>query len=108
MLAKNIYTAVFLFSSLFCWPLNAAEQLRGKWQIRTPMPSVRTEVAAVELGGKIYVVGGYQKNGDLVEEYDPAQDSWRRRASLPRPLHHAGATAVRGKIYVIGGEISSG
>ena len=51
-------------------------------------------------------MGGYDKNGDLVEEYDPATDSWRGRASLPKPLHHIGAAAVNGKIYVIGGYIS--
>src|SRR5919108_2803170 len=81
----------------------AGEALPGKWEIRALMPSARTEVAAVELGGKIYVMGGYGKNGDLVEEYDPAKNSWRGRASLPRPLHHIGAAAVGGKIYVIGG-----
>ena len=82
------------------------EPPRGKWEIRAPMPSARTEVAAAELGGKIYVMGGYEKNSDLLEEYDPLKDNWRRRASLPRPLHHVGAAAVGGKIYVIGGYIS--
>src|SRR2546425_3293326 len=92
---------VFFLRSL----TGASEALPGKWELRAPMPSARTEVAAAELGGKIYVMGGYEKNGDLVEEYDPAKNSWRRRASLPRPLHHIGATAVDGKIYVIGGDM---
>ena len=70
------------------------------------MPSARSEVGAAEVGGKIYVMGGYEKNGNLVEEYDPATDSWRGRASLPKPLHHIGAAALNGKIYVIGGYIS--
>src|SRR5262249_62136087 len=69
------------------------------------MPSSRTEVAAVALGDKIYVMGGYEKNGDLVEEYDTQHNSWRRRAALPRHLHHLGAAVVAGKIYVIGGYI---
>ena len=85
---------------------NAPAQLPGKWITRAPMPSARTEVAAVELGGKIYVIGGYDKGSHLVEEYDPATDSWRGRASLPKPLHHVGAAALNGKIYVIGGYIS--
>src|SRR4030095_7438848 len=84
----------------------AAARPRGKWEIRAPLPSARTEVAATELGGKIYVMGGYEKHGDLLEEYDPAKDTWRRRASLPRPLHHAGSASLGGKIYVIGGYIS--
>jgi len=78
----------------------------GKWTTRTPMPSSRTEVAVVELGGKIYVIGGFSESGDLVEEFDPGKNSWRRRASLPRPLHHVGAAVVSGKIYVIGGYTS--
>ena len=85
---------------------NARAELPGKWQSRAPMPSARTEVAAVEVGGKIFVIGGYDKGGHLVEEYDPAKDNWRARASLPKPLHHVGAAAVNGKIYVIGGYIS--
>ena len=83
-----------------------AAQLPGKWRTRAAMPSSRTEVAAVELGGRVFVIGGYDKNGDLVEEYDPAKDGWRRRAPLPKPLHHTGAAAVDGKIYIIGGYIS--
>ena len=31
----------------------------GRWIISTPMPSSRTEVAVAEVGGKIYVVGGF-------------------------------------------------
>ena len=58
---------------------DAHAQLPGKWNIRAPLQTARTEVAAAELGGKIYLIGGYEKNGDLVEEYDPAKDSWRRR-----------------------------
>src|SRR5689334_25179852 len=67
------------------------------------MPTPRTEVAAAALGEKIYVLGGFGKGGDLVEEYDTAANRWRRRAPLPRLLHHIGAAAVGGKIYVIGG-----
>ena len=81
----------------------ALAQSTGKWVTRSPMPSSRTEVAAVEAGGRIYVIGGFGQSGDLVEEYDPVKDSWRRRAFLPQPLHHVGAAAVAGKIYVIGG-----
>jgi N-acetylneuraminic acid mutarotase len=100
----NCGFGIWLFLALcFQSLVSAAAPPQGKWEIRTPMPSTRTEVAAVELGGKIYVMGGLEKNGDLLEEYDPAKDRWGRRASLPRPLHHVGAAAVGGKIYVIGG-----
>ena len=87
-------------------PVSAADSPPGKWQSRAPMPSARTEVAAAQTGGKIYVIGGLEKHGDRVEEYNPVTNSWRRRASLPHPLHHLGATGANGKIYVIGGYIS--
>jgi Kelch motif len=51
------------------------------------MPSVRTDVAVAEVGGKIYVVGGFRGEREL-EIYDPAAD---RGASIPRALHHAAA-----------------
>ena len=100
-----IFFAVNVFVAIAS-TANAAAQLPGKWATRAPMPSTRSEVGAAEIGGRIYVMGGYVKNGNLVEEYDPATDSWRGRAPLPKPLHHIGAAALNGKIYVIGGYIS--
>ena len=102
-LSKRAMQATLLLVP-FVWHLEAAfAQSQGKWSGRAPMPSARTEVAVVELAGKIYVIGGFSKSGDLVEEFDPTTNSWRRRASLPTPLHHVGAAAVGEKIYVVGG-----
>ena len=52
--AFNLIVAISL-------PANASAQLPGKWTTRAPMPSARTEVAAVEISGKIYVIGGYDQ-----------------------------------------------
>src|SRR5262245_12930074 len=49
----------------------------GRWIISTPMPSSRTEVAVAEVGGKIYVVGGFGGEREL-EVYDPGADRWSR------------------------------
>jgi len=81
----------------------ADAQSGGRWSVKTPMPTPRTEVAAAAVGAKIYVIGGFGRGGDLVEEYDTAGGRWRRLANLPRALHHIGAAGVGGKIYVIGG-----
>ena len=51
----------------------------GRWIISTPMPSSRTEVAVAEMGGKIYVVGGFGGEREL-EIYDSAADRWSRGA----------------------------
>ena len=78
----------------------------GEWEQLRPLPAARSEVAAVALEGKVYVIGGLTPDGGIsskVEAYDPAEDSWEEAAALPVPLHHATAAVVQGKLYVIGG-----
>jgi hypothetical protein len=70
----------------------ALAQGTGRWTTGTPMPSARTEIAVAEVGGKIYVVGGFRGEREL-EIYDPAADRWSRGAAIPRALHHAAAVA---------------
>jgi N-acetylneuraminic acid mutarotase len=60
------------------------------------------EVAVAEVGGKIYVIGGFGGEREL-EIYDPVADRWTRGAAFPREVHHAGAMGLNGKLYVIGG-----
>ena len=81
-----------------------AAQGTGRWTIGAPMPSARTEVAVAEVGGKIYVVGGFGGEREL-EIYDPAADRWSRGAAIARELHHAAAVGLDGKLYVIGGYV---
>jgi N-acetylneuraminic acid mutarotase len=78
----------------------------GAWKALAPLAmGPRQETAVVELGGKIYVIGGFNLNVTVVgtvEVYDPAMDAWTAAAPLPEPLHHANAASVDGKIYVVG------
>lgn len=83
------------------------EELRdGTWTVLAPMPGgARQETSVVELGGEIYVLGGFDGAAqvvDRVEAYDPLTDAWRVRAALPFAVHHINAAAVGGKIYVVG------
>ena len=79
---------------------------KGTWSTKAPLPTKRFEVGVVELGGKIYVVGG-ESNGKpatgLNTEYDPATNRWRDLAPIPHVTSHAGIAASDGKIYVLGG-----
>jgi N-acetylneuraminic acid mutarotase len=76
------------------------------------MPTGRNHMAAGVVNGKIYVIGGrvgsvfvVASATDIVEEYDPANDSWGY-AHARMPTTRSGVTfaTYAGKIYVIGGE----
>lgn len=94
-------------------PPSQPEIEQGSWRSAAPMPTKRTEVAAASLGGKIYVIGGFEKPGlgnvmnlgitSAVDVYDPVTDKWTAAAPLPVGLHHVGIGIVKGRLYVIGG-----
>src|SRR5262245_12845221 len=76
----------------------------GRWTSGAAMPSERTEIAVAEVGGKIYVLGGFRGELEL-EIYDAAADRWARGAAIPRAVHHAAAVGLDGKIYLVGGYV---
>lgn len=75
----------------------------GVWARLAPLPTARGEVAAAELSGQIYVVGGLGPGASANEEYDPAADAWRKRADIPQRVDHPAAVSLEGRLYVIGG-----
>jgi N-acetylneuraminic acid mutarotase len=95
------------------------------WKALAPMPMPRGAGQAVEVGGKIYVIGGVESNepgnpgapirlgstAEIVvgtmEAYDPATNKWEQRASMPTARNHYEAAAVNGKIYAIDGRIGT-
>ena len=76
------------------------------WKPLAPLAAgPRQETAVVALGGRIYVLGGFDRQNrivDIVEVYDPTRDRWESRKPLPMPLHHANAAVVSNKLYVVG------
>jgi N-acetylneuraminic acid mutarotase len=104
---------------LIALPVFAAQQQdAGGWRTAASAPMKRTEVAAATVGGKIYVVGGFEEPSlgnvlnfaitPTLEEYDPSTDRWTAKAPLPVGLHHVGIGVVGGRLYVIGGYKQSG
>ena len=75
------------------------------WAVEAPMPTARTALAAAEVGGKIYAIGGTDGSHFLtvVEEYDPASNTWTTKAPMPTARYELAAAEVGGKIYAIGG-----
>jgi uncharacterized repeat protein (TIGR01451 family) len=78
---------------------------RDTWSRKKDMPFSRHGLAAVALGGKVYVLGGSSGSAALggLEVYDPATDSWSPRAPLPTPRVFLGAAVLDGRVYAIGG-----
>jgi len=79
------------------------------WRELAEAPSERTEVTAAVAGDRIYVVGGYRRDGGTVatvEVYDPAADRWERGADLPVAVNHAMATTAGGAVHVFGGYLA--
>ena len=90
------------------------------WKAIAKLTAKRTAGAAVEVGGKIYFIGGSSdltgpdgkvQNAGLVvgtnEAYDPATNRWETRKPMPTPRNHPAIGVVGGKIYVIGGRITA-
>lgn len=78
------------------------------WSQGADMPTGRYLNTAVEVGGKIYVMGGRQLTASTSpvnanECYDPATDSWTTKAAMPNTIRGHAAVAANGKIYVMGG-----
>ncbi|MCH8153074.1 MAG: hypothetical protein IH830_11980 [Planctomycetes bacterium] len=79
-----------------------------------PMPRPRHDHAAVEVDGKIYLIGGTDDASGAsllvpeVDVYDTENNVWTEVAPLPTPRRGLKAATLGGKIYAIGGVDESG
>jgi len=104
LIAVSLLVAFFV---PFCEPA-AAEQ---SWVTLASMPTPRCDFGVAVLEGKIYVIGGVNKNGEYlgtVEVYNPATNSWTSKPSMPTKRSEFATAVYNGKIYVFGGNTSSG
>jgi N-acetylneuraminic acid mutarotase len=77
----------------------------GKVTEMAAAPAVLRTPASVEVGGKIYVVGGSNQNNKRLATlwiYDPQTDKWTPGASL-KTARECDVVARNGTIYAIGG-----
>jgi len=78
-----------------------------RWVEREALPEPRGATsAAVEVGGRLVVVGGFGPGGRLLDSiaiYDPATHRWHHGAPIPTPRDHLAAAQVGGRVYAIGG-----
>ena len=86
--------------------LSACAKSYTRWETYPSMNAPRQEMSVAEVAGKIYVVGGFDEEGQglrTAEVYDPLLNRWQSIRSLPLPLHHAAAAEVEGRLYLMGG-----
>ncbi len=98
------------------------DPVADSWKALWPLPSKRGSTVAVQVDGKMYVIGGattVEGSKDVAingngparvvttnEVYDPATNRWESRSPMALGRNHAFAGAVAGKIYVIGGRVA--
>ncbi|ELT89222.1 hypothetical protein CAPTEDRAFT_192349 [Capitella teleta] len=74
----------------------------GEWRLRSPMPGVcENHAAVVALNDKIFVVGGKEQS---LFSYEPAKDTWTVLSPTQHAYRYCSATAWKGKILVMGTE----
>ncbi len=75
-----------------------------EWRERAPMRRALGNCAAVTVGDRVFLIGGYDRAEAhaVTQIYDPAADAWSYGPPPPRVLSaHAGA-AIGGRIYTFG------
>ena len=87
------------------------DPVAGTWATKMSMPTARaTEHSAVEVAGKIYVIGGRTGGAPASpvvlsanEKYDPVADAWAPLSPIPIAVSDTVTLAFNNKIYVFGG-----
>ena len=76
------------------------------------LPAPRFAMASGVIGGKIYLVGGFESLANVATsqnwEFDPADGTYTNQASLPTPQARTGFAVSGGQLYVISGVNQNG
>ena len=80
----------------------------GRWTACAPKTIPCANAGAAVLGGKIYVVGGFNREQvprqlSAIEVYDPTADSWEYKANLPYFAYGVACASLQGRLYTFGG-----
>ncbi|MEO0081943.1 MAG: kelch repeat-containing protein, partial [candidate division WOR-3 bacterium] len=74
------------------------------WEELATRPYSESHGALVEVGGKLYSIGGWPRSENCAM-YDPITNTWTTRATMPTNTggHGLGVAPFVGKVYVYGG-----
>ncbi|MGH3158460.1 MAG: carboxypeptidase regulatory-like domain-containing protein [Streptosporangiaceae bacterium] len=77
-----------------------------QWNAITPLPQELEAVGGAFLNGQMYVVGGWDNDGNATNglyAYDPSSQTWTQEANLPEDISAAAVATLDGQLYVVGG-----
>lgn len=78
------------------------------WSRAADMPyGGRSQAAEGVIGGKVYLVSGWDEMNTDTLIFDPATGGWSKGADVPAASAAAGSAVLDGQLYVIGGCTSS-
>jgi len=93
-----------LIASLASMGAYAATSSIQSWQLVNSSdgsaPEARHESGAVNVNGKLYLLGGRQMR--LIQYFDSANSTWTTLGTTPLELHHFQPVAIGNTIYVVG------
>ncbi len=73
------------------------------------LPTVRSDLSAVTVGGRAYVLGGYDGSEPIDSVLQTTDgSSFTQVATLPAPARYMAVAALGGRIYAFGGETANG
>jgi hypothetical protein len=75
------------------------------WQSLPALPEARYGHRMVELGGRVYVVGGHGETANTFV-YHPDREEWTTAAPIPEMRDHLSVVATEDRIWAIGGRDS--
>ena len=96
-------------SSLYLSTVEVFNPKTNQWQERTEMSVPKAEHSTSVIDGKIYVMGGYLREGETymtfstIEIYDPATDRWTQAPDMLMGKSGHTTEVVDGQIYIFGG-----
>jgi N-acetylneuraminic acid mutarotase len=78
----------------------------GKTSAVGQLPAALSHANAVEVGGQVYVLGGFVNNqvSGQVLRFDPRDATVTQAGTLPAPVTDAAATTIGGTAYLVGGQ----
>jgi N-acetylneuraminic acid mutarotase len=88
-------------STVFCYLTT-----EDRWERLSDKPTPVADVKGALIGEKVYIPGGRLADGsqtDILEIYDPRQNTWETGKPLPKPISAYAMTDFEGKLYLFGG-----